>query len=104
MGLLSLFGGNSAQLKKALRNGAIVVDVRTGIEYDNGHFPDAFNIPVDRIRSSAGRLKEAKRPIIVVCNNGERSATAAAYLKESGVPQVYKGGSWEKLLRLQQSI
>jgi phage shock protein E len=93
-----LFGGG--QVKAALKKGAIVVDVRTGTEYDRGHVADAFNIPVDRIAVSAERLKEAKRPIIVCCNSGERSKIAVQQLKSKGVKEVYNGGNWEYVAKL----
>lgn len=104
MGLLSFFGFGTSQLKNALRRGAIIIDVRTGIEYDRGHVPDAFNIPVDRIKASAQRLKEANLPVILCCNSGDRSSIALQQLKAKGLKQVYNGGSWEKLLKLMQNL
>ena len=104
MGLLSFFGLRSGNIKNALRKGAIIIDVRTGTEYDLGHVPDAFNIPVDRINASAGRLKEAKRPVILCCNSGERSSTALQHLKVKGLKEVYNGGNWENLLKVIQSL
>jgi phage shock protein E len=101
MGLFSFLGGG---IKSALRKGAIIIDVRTGTEYDHGHVPDAFNIPVDRIRASADRLREANKPVIVCCNSGERSATAMEILKSKGVKKVFNGGNWEKLLKIVQSL
>jgi phage shock protein E len=100
--LSKIFGGN--KIKSALRKGAIVVDVRTGTEYDRGHVPDAFNIPVDRIQASADRLKAANLPIIVCCNTGERSKIAAEQLKARGVKNVYNGGSWESVVKLMQGL
>ena len=102
MGLLSFF--SKGKIKHALRRGAIIVDVRTGIEYDHGHIPDAFNIPVDRIRASADRLKESKMPVIVCCSTGDRSADAVKQLKAKGLKDVYNGGNWEKLLEIMQGL
>ncbi|MDZ4808114.1 MAG: rhodanese-like domain-containing protein [Bacteroidota bacterium] len=104
MGLLSFFGSHNGKIKNALRNGAIIIDVRTGTEYDRGHVPDAFNIPVDRIRASADRLKATNKPVIVCCNSGDRSSTAIQHLKAKGVKKVYNGGDWENLLKIIQSI
>lgn len=101
MGIFSFLGGG---IKGALRKGAIIIDVRTGTEYDLGHVPDAFNIPVDRLRASADRLRESNKPVIVCCNSGERSATAMQILKAKGVKKVYNGGNWEKLLKTVQSL
>lgn len=100
--ITTLFGGS--KLKNALRKGAIIIDVRSGIEYDRGHVPDAFNIPVDRIKTSADRLKESKLPVIICCNSGDRSRTAVQLLKSKGLKKVYNGGNWEDLLKIMQSI
>jgi phage shock protein E len=104
MGLFSFLGFGKHTLKNALRKGAIIVDVRTGPEFDSGHIPEAFHIPVDRIRLSADRLGEAKRPIIVCCNSGHRSGDAVQILKAKGIKEVYNGGNWEKLLQLLKSV
>jgi len=98
----NLFSGG--RLKKALKNGALIIDVRTATEFDNGHIPDAFHIPVDRIKANALRLKETNLPVIVCCNSGDRSSTAVQILKEKGVKKVYNGGNWESLLKLIKSL
>ncbi len=104
MSLLSFLGLGPGKLKTALRKGALIIDVRTGTEYDLGHVPDAFNIPVDRIQASAARLKEAKKPIILCCNSGDRSGKALQQLKAKGLKEVYNGGNWENVLKLIQSL
>ena len=103
MGLLSFFGFGANKIKNALKRGAIVIDVRTGAEYDRGHVPDAFNIPAERVRESAQRLKAANKPVIVCCNSGSRSSIAVQVLKANGLKEVYNGGSWENVLRILKS-
>ena len=75
MGLFSFLRLGSGKIKNALQKGAIIIDVRTAQEYDRGHIPDAFNIPVDRIKVSIERIKASKLPVVVCCNTGERSST-----------------------------
>ncbi|MBL7731363.1 MAG: rhodanese-like domain-containing protein [Chitinophagaceae bacterium] len=104
MGFLSFLGFGSGKIKDAIRKGAIIIDVRTAAEYDNGHIPDAFHIPVDRIKANAERLKDAKRPIIVCCNSGDRSSQAVHMLKAKGIKEVYNGGNWESLLTTMKSV
>lgn len=104
MGFLSFLGLGSGNIKNALRKGAIIIDVRTATEYDNGHIPDAFHIPVDRIKANAERLKESKLPIVLCCSSGDRSSTALQILKDKGVKDVYNGGNWETLLRLIKNL
>lgn len=102
MGLFSFLGFGSGKIKDALKRGAIVIDVRSGTEYDRGHVPDAFNIPAERVAGSAERLKAAKKPVIVCCNSGSRSAAAVKALKAAGVKEVYNGGSWQDVVKLME--
>ena len=93
-----LFGKN--KVKEALRNGAVVIDVRTPHEYDGGRIPGSVNIPVDRISASVERIKAMKKPIVLCCASGVRSANAKSVLQSAGVKEVYNGGSWESVLRI----
>lgn len=100
MALLSLFGLGSGNIKKAIRKGAVIIDVRTAAEYDMGHIPSAINIPVDRINVNVARIKAVNKPIILCCNSGERSNTALQLLKAKGFKEIYNGRNWEKILKL----
>lgn len=102
MGFFSFFGTGS--VKKALRQGAVIIDVRSASEYDRGRIPGSINIPVDRIAANTERIKHMKRPVVCCCASGHRSGIAANTLKQAGIKEVYNGGSWEKVLRLLQSI
>ena len=93
-----LFG--KKKIKEALNNGAVIVDVRTPHEYDNGRIPGSINIPVDRISASVERIRSMKKPVIVCCESGARSNTAKNILKSAGVQDVHNGGSWESVLRI----
>ena len=104
MGIFSFLGFGSGTIRNALRKGAIIVDVRTGIEYDRGHLPDAFNIPADRIQASAERLKAANLPVIVCSNNDPRSSTAVKQLKAQGLKNVIDGGDWKNVLKIMEQI
>ncbi len=102
MGIFSFFGNGS--IKKALRQGAVVIDVRSASEYDRGRVPGSLNIPVDRIGAGIPRIKGLNKPVICVCASGHRSRIASATLKQAGLKEVYNGGSWERVLRLIESL
>lgn len=93
-----LFGKN--KIKEAIRNGAIIIDVRTPHEYDNGKVPGSINIPVDRISVSIERIKAMKKPVVLCCESGMRSNTAKNILKSAGLQEVHNGGSWESVLKI----
>lgn len=102
MGLFSFLGNGT--LKKALRQEAMIIDVRSASEYDRGHVPGSMNIPVDRIGVSVPRIKSLGKPVICVCASGHRSRIAANALKQAGLKDVYNGGSWERVMRLIESL
>jgi len=104
MGLFSFLGLGSGQIKNALRKGAIIIDVRTPTEFDQGRIPDSINIPVDRIAANAARIKEMKRPVVFCCASGGRSGQAVSMMKRNGLKEVYNGGSWISLMKIVKSL
>jgi rhodanese-related sulfurtransferase len=83
----------STDYKSLIRKGAIIVDVRTGQEFDQGHIATAKNIPLDRIKNRIVELKAYGVPVICCCASGNRSALAANLLRSNGI-KAYNGGAW----------
>ncbi len=104
MSILSFLGLGSGNLKEALKKGAVVIDVRTPNEFDQGKVPGSINIPVDRIAANTERIRQMNRPVVFCCNSGSRSGTATRILKEKGMKQVYNGGSWMSVLKIMKEI
>ena len=104
MSLLSFLGLGGGKVKDALRRGAIVIDVRTPQEFDQGKVPDSINIPVDRIAANADRIKGMNCPVVFCCASGSRSSNAAAIMKQKGMKEVYNGGSWYDVLKILKSL
>ncbi|MDH5366070.1 MAG: rhodanese-like domain-containing protein [Cyclobacteriaceae bacterium] len=98
MGLLDLlgFGKRKEQLREALSNGAVIIDVRTKGEFSSGNIKGSQNIPLDKIRGQVERIKKMNKPVIVCCASGMRSGSAKSILKSSGV-ECYNGGGWHSL-------
>jgi CoA-disulfide reductase len=61
----------------------ILLDVRTGIEFNNGHVEGALNIPVDDLRDRLSELDKNKE-IIEYCQVGLRGYVAARILSAHG--------------------
>ena len=70
-----------------LEDGAAVVDVRSRSEWEAGHIPGAPNIPAGELAERMGELPR-KRPLVVHCQGGTRSAIAASLLDRAGVTGV----------------
>jgi Rhodanese-related sulfurtransferase len=77
---------------------AIILDVRTQQEYQEGHISNAINIPVQILGQQLDKLKNFKdKKILVYCRSGHRSAIASQILDRAGFKNVYnlKGGLLE---------
>lgn len=74
--------------------GLTVVDVRTPAEYASGHVPGAHNVPLDALARAVPALKAAaaRGELLLVCQSGNRSATARDRLAAHGVPALDLAG------------
>lgn len=73
--------------------GGYFVDVRSEEEYDQGHIPGAWLIPLDEIQAGAGGLPQDKDlAMYVYCRSGVRSQQASQKLIQLGYTQVYDMG------------
>lgn len=98
MGILSkLFGGTPVDYKELVKNGALILDVRTAAEYQGGHIKGSMNIPLQVLPSSLGKLKKGTT-VITCCASGMRSASAKSILKSNGFV-AHNGGGWVSLKR-----
>ena len=84
---------NYAQLVK---DGGIIIDVRTKGEYQQGHINGSQNIPLDVLSSNLSKLNKEKT-IITCCASGMRSAQAKSILLSNGFSNVHNGGGWNGL-------
>ena len=72
---------------------AIVVDVRSLEEYNEGHIPNAISVPLETIENEAeAKLKNKDDLILVYCRSGRRSREAALRLIEKGYTNVIDFG------------
>lgn len=89
--------GPKVDYAELVKQGAIILDVRSKSEYTGGHIKGSINISVDSLRANLGKLKDKNRPIITCCASGMRSASAKSVLKSHGYQEVHNGGSWMSL-------
>lgn len=80
-----------------VKEGAIILDVRSAGEFAGGHIRRSINIPVEKLVGNINKLKSKSNPIITCCASGARSASAKGILTSRGFTNVYNGGSWQSL-------
>ncbi len=81
---------------------ALVVDVRTEKEYQEGHVMNALHIPLGMLDDRIQELRAYKNDVVVmICRSGARSAQAATKLKKQGFANVHNVGggmlAWERV-------
>jgi phage shock protein E len=91
-----LFQKNNEGVEQALQKGAVIVDVRTKSEYDQGHVAGSKNIPLNEIKLKTEMIRKWNKPVVTVCRSGSRSAMAKGILQSASI-EVYNGGAWSNL-------
>lgn len=100
MSFFGLFGGGSSKesIEKYLKEGAIVIDVRTPQEFGEGHANGSKNIVLNSIPMSVEEIKALNKKIIAVCRSGARSGQATSFLSKHGV-DIINGGPWQNVAK-----
>jgi rhodanese-related sulfurtransferase len=92
--MLNLLLGSRADAtaaRKLVDEGATLLDVRTPQEFSGGHVKGAVNIPVQVLGARHHEL-DRSRPVVVYCQSGGRSASAARFLRKAGFTSVHDVG------------
>ena len=81
---------NLKELYELERKGAIIIDVRSPQEYNEGHIDGAILIPEYEIDKKANEILDNKDEILVTyCSTGKRSKKAKEKLNKMGYKKVF---------------
>lgn len=97
--MFSTSSSATANLEEVIKNGALLVDVRSKLEFQSGSAKGAKNIPLDTIEQRIAEFK-GKDNIVVFCRSGNRSAQAKRVLESNGFNNVINGGTWQEVNEL----
>ncbi len=77
----------------------VVVDVRKPVEFAEGHFAEAINIPLNEMTDPASMANiEDRHNLYVHCASGYRSIIAASLLKRQGIHNLRNvAGGWNAI-------
>ena len=80
-----------------LKNGALVIDVRSAGEFKSGHLPSAINLPLDEIETALPRrVKDKNQVLLLHCASGMRSGMARQKLRRLGYVNTFNLGSFAR--------
>ena len=92
---------SSKEAAEYLRNGAMVVDVRSANEFESGHIMQARNIPLDRIEMMAlSVIRDRDKVLLLHCSSGVRSNMAKKKLVDMGFKNAFNLGSYERARKI----
>ncbi len=78
-----------------LKNGALIIDVRSPGEFNSGHLPAAINLPLDEIETALpGRVTDKHQVLLLHCASGMRSGVARQKLQAAGYTRVFNLGGY----------
>lgn len=87
---IDIYDIDEKDLNVILSKGAILVDVRSPQEYNEGHMEGAILLPEYDLKKKVNMLLPNKNTnIIVYCSTGTRSKKAQQELKEMGYKKVF---------------
>lgn len=94
-GLMDRLKPTPIDYSEKIKNGAVIVDVRTPMEFKSGHVKGSKNIPLNNINGAINQLKG--KEVILVCMSGGRASSAKSILERAGIT-AYNAGAWQNLL------
>jgi rhodanese-related sulfurtransferase len=78
---------NREEAKALIEDGAQLVDVRVGREWEAGHIAGATHLPLEELPDRVGEL-DRERPVVLYCRGGTRSSMATEALADAGFDAV----------------
>ena len=80
-----------------LKNGALVIDVRTAGEFQAGHLTNTINIPLNELKEKLPRQVSDKSKVLLLhCQSGRRSSLAETQLRTMGYTNAFNLGSYAR--------
>jgi phage shock protein E len=81
--------------REHLKQGALLMDVRTVAEYNAKRLTNAINIPLDQVQQELPRrMTDRSKVVLLHCRSGRRSGIAEKELRALGYTNVFNIGSF----------
>ena len=91
----------ASQARRLIKSGEItqIIDIRTKLEFDQGHYPQAIHIPVNKISVKTVNGLSKTAGTLVYCNTGQRARYAVNKLIDLGFNDVvYIDGTYDTIM------
>ena len=86
------FGEDQIKAWKLIKQGALIIDVRSNEEFAGGHLDNAINIEYENIQLLAKTIGSDKnRSVVFYCRSGRRANVAIDELNKMGYSNIFNG-------------
>ncbi len=86
--------GEQVDYSALIKDGAVVVDVRTKEEFRSGHVKGSKNFPLQTLGNKVKELKG--KTVVLVCRSGARASQAQRMLANNGIT-AHNAGAWQNI-------
>lgn len=87
-----MLGIKKKRINDFLSRDAVILDVRTPREFNNGAIKGAKHIPLQELHNRVSEVKQWNKPVIIYCQAGVRAAKATKYLTLNNIEAINGGG------------
>ena len=94
--IMNLFSANKTDFASLIREGAVIIDVRTSAEFHSGHIKGSRNIPLDTIKSKLAEIKKTAKTGYYGLSQRRPERSGKIHIG-SRRTDVYNGGAWNAL-------
>jgi len=89
------------QAREMIKNGAIIVDVRTEGEYSNANITESVHVPLNELKEKIENVVPDKdKTVLLHCRSGSRSFAAKRMLKRLGYAHAFNIGSFGRAKKI----
>ena len=82
-----------------IKQGALLIDVRSADEYEGGHIEGSLNIPHSEIAMLADAIgPEKDRAVVFYCRSGGRAGRAQVALEDLGYTGIFNASGYDALV------
>lgn len=88
---------SEAAAREKLKQGALLIDVRTVAEFNAKHLTNAVNLPLNELKAGlSARVPDKSRVLLLHCRSGQRSRIATGELRALGYTNAFNLGSYQQ--------
>jgi phage shock protein E len=92
---------SSKAASEHLKNGAMIIDVRSATEFGIRHLPRAINVPLDEVEELLPRrVKDKDKVILMHCQTGAKSGMAKKKAAAMGYSNAFNLGSYDRAAKI----